>query len=103
MIVKAIKLISGEELVAEIIHEEFIGENPCITFRNPLVIMMNRTQSGDINVGFVPFAPYLGKHPTITLPMNKIIFVIEVDNQMVEQYMSIFSGIVTPTKQLIVG
>ena len=101
MIVKAIKLISGEELVAEIIHED--EANLCITFRNPLVIMMNRTQSGDINVGFVPFAPYLGKHPTITLPMSKIIFVIEVDNQMVEQYMSIFSGIVTPTKQLIVG
>lgn len=99
MDVKAIKLISGEEIVAEVLHEEPGVE---ITLKNPLAIMMSRNRDGDLNVGFVPFAPYLGKSPTITFTNDKIIFAIEVDDQMKNQYTSIFSGIVTPTKKLIV-
>lgn len=99
MNVKALKLISGEEIVAEIVSEE----DGVVTLRNPLAIMLSRAQSGDLNVGFVPFAPYLGKEPTIKLEVSKLQFINEVDEQMKNQYNSIFGGIVTPPKQLIIG
>lgn len=99
MTVKGIKLLSGEELVAEVLHED----ESEITIKNPLAIMLRQSPTGDIAVSFIPFAPYLGKRPTMTFPMNKIIFAIEVDDQMQNQYNSVFGGIVTPPKQLIVG
>ena len=106
MTIKAIKLVSGEELVAEVLHEsvdETTLEVKEITIQNPLAIMIQRAPTGDLNVLLIPFAPYLGRHPTITFPMNRIIFMVEVDEQMRNQYNTVFGGVVTPPKQLIVG
>jgi hypothetical protein len=105
MTIKAIKLISGEELVGEIIHEDHGVDTLLkeITVKNPLAIRMQRHPNGDLQIGFVPFAPYLGKSPTITFAGNKILFAIEVDTKMASQYNSIFSGIVTPPKEIILG
>lgn len=99
MNVKAVKLISGEEIVGEVLRE---SENE-LTIKNPLAVMLSRSQTGDINVGFIPFAPYIGKHPEITFKTNNLVMVSEVDEQMRNQYNSVFGGIVTPPKQLIVG
>lgn len=99
MNVKAFKLISGEELVAEVVEEN----DGVFKIKNPLAIMLSKAPSGDLNVGFVPFAPYLGKEPELELKLENLQFVNEVDEQMETQYNSIFSGIVTPPKQLITG
>lgn len=105
MTVKAIKLVSGEELIGEVIHEDvgndgFIEE---VSLKNVLAVMIQRDHQGNLNVGFIPFAPYLGKDVTFDFHHSKFIFVKEVDDQMKNQYNSIFGGIVTPPKQLIVG
>jgi hypothetical protein len=101
MNVQAMKLVSGEEIVAEVVKEDV--ELGLITIKNPLAIMLSRNQTGDLNVGFVPFAPYLGNEPTIELELKKLQFINEVDEQMKNQYNSIFGGIITPPKQLITG
>lgn len=99
MTVKALKLISGEEIVGEVVSES----ETHIKLKNPLAIMLARTQTGDLNVGFIPFAPYLGKDLEIELKLENTQFCKEVDEQMKNQYNSIFGGIVTPPKQLIIG
>lgn len=99
MLVKALKLISGEELIGEVLDEDY----QVVNVRNLLAIMIQRTPTGDLNVGFIPFAPYLGKNTTFEFKREQLLFVKEVDDQMANQYNSIFGGIVTPTKQLIVG
>lgn len=102
MTVKAVKLISGEELVGEVVHEEKTGELVTeITLKNVLAILIQRAQDGNLGVGFVPFAPYLGRNTSFDFPMEKLLFVKEVDDQMANQYNSIFGGIVTPPKTLI--
>lgn len=104
MTIKAIKLISGEELVGEVLHEEKIeGTNYIteITLKNVLAILISRGQDGNLGVGFVPFAPYLGKGTSFDFPVEKLLFIKEVDTQMANQYNSIFGGIVTPPKTLI--
>lgn len=108
MTVKAVKLISGEELVGEVVHEEKIGSSQGdivteITLKNVLMIMIQRDKEGNLNIGFVPFAPYLGKEVAFDFQMEKIIFAKEVDTQMANMYNSVFSGIVTPPKNLILG
>ena len=105
MTIKAVKLISGEELVGEVVHEErgndgFIEE---ISLKNVLAIMIQRAQDGNLSVGFVPFAPYLGKNTTFDFRHEKLLFVKEVDDQMANPYNSIFGGIVTPPKTILLG
>jgi len=97
MLVKAVKLISGEELVGEVVHEE----EDEITLKNALAIVLSRTPTGDLSVGFVPFAPYLGRGTHFDFKAKDLIFVKEVDEQMKNQYNSLFGGIVTPPKTLI--
>ena len=99
MDVKAIKLVSGEELIGEVIHED----ESSISLRNPLAIMLQRTNTGDLNIGFIPFAPYVGKDVTFDFASSNLIFSKEVDEQMKSQYTTIFGGIVTPPKTLILG
>ena len=97
MTVKAIKLISGEELIGEVLHEE----ESVLALKNVLAIVIRQAQDGNLTVGFVPFAPYLGRNTTIDFQTDKLIFVKEVDDTMANQYNSIFGGIVTPPKTLI--
>lgn len=96
--VKVVKLVSGEEIVCEVLYENSMD----ITIKNPLMITMRPTQTGDLQIGFIPYAPYLGKNPSITINRGRIIFVQEVDENMRNQYNSIFGGIVVPPKQLLV-
>lgn len=100
MTVKAVKLVSGEELIGEVIHEEPGLE---ITLKNVVAVMIQRTHTGDLSIGFVPFAPYTGKGASFSFELVKTVFVKEVDDQMANQYNSMFNGIVTPPKELILG
>lgn len=106
MTVKAVKLISGEELIGEVVEGITVSgseEKTSIALKNVLIIMISRNQSGDLGIGFIPFAPYLGKGVIHDFDMSQLIFVKEVDEQMTNQYNSIFGGIVTPPKSLILG
>jgi hypothetical protein len=96
MTVKAIKLVSGEELIGEVIYE-----GDFVTIKNILAIVIRQAQDGNLTVGFVPFAPYLGRGASVDFAKSKLIFIKEVDDQMANQYNSIFGGIVTPPKTLI--
>jgi len=100
MTVKAVKLVSGEELIGEVIHEEPGLE---ITLKNVVAVMIQRTQSGDLSIGFVPFAPYTGKGGSFSFELVKTIFVKEIDDQMANQYNSMFGGVVVPPKQILLG
>jgi hypothetical protein len=100
MLIKVLKLVSGEEVVAEIVHHD----ESEIVIKNPLAIILQRgQQQGEIGIGFVPFAPYAGRSATINIRKDKIVFEFEVDDEMRNQYNTIFGGIVTPPKTLIVG
>ena len=97
--IKAIKLISGEELLGEVVFEN----DEEITLKNVLCILLSRQQDGNLGIGFVPFAPYLTKGISLDFKLDHLIFAKEVDNQMANQYNSIFGGIVVPPKTLITG
>lgn len=65
MTIKVFKLISGEELIAEVVdsreHE--------MTIENPTTIMMQQTERG-VGVALVPYMPYAGK--TVELSRSAI-------------------------------
>ena len=98
MSVKTLKLVTGEELVVEITEET----EPAITFKNPVAAILQRTQSGDGALGFMPWM-HSAQGP-FTIPLIQIVCVAEVAEEVKNGYNQIFgAGIVVPPKQLITG
>ena len=93
--VKLIRMISGEEIIAEVLD----WKDGLVTVQNPLVVIPQQGQ-----VGFMPWATVIDpERPEIGLDMKHVIYSVEVTPDVVSQYAKIFgSNIVLPEKKLIV-
>ncbi|WDS60925.1 hypothetical protein SBM1_00052 [Synechococcus phage S-BM1] len=93
--VKLIRLITGEEIIAEVLD----WKNGIMTIQNALVVIPQQGQ-----VGFAPWATVIHPEmPEIGLDMKHVIYSVAVADPVVKQYNEIFgSNIVLPEKQLIV-
>ena len=95
--IKALKLVSGEELVVEITNEE----GDLITFKNPVACVMQRRQDGPA-LGFMPWMQ--AADGPFTISCDKIITAGDVAEEVKNGYNQIFgAGIVVPPKDLILG
>lgn len=97
--IKAVKLVSGEELVVEIISEE----GDLVTFKNPVAAVLQRSQqTGGAALGFMPWM-HAADGP-FTIDRTKIICMTNVADEVKNGYNQIFgAGIVVPPKSLITG
>ena len=96
MDVKLLRIITGEEVVVELISEQ---ENS-IVVKNGLVVI----PSGQ-SVGFAPWAMVIDKdNPEITVSLDHIVYMAAVDPSIVKKYNEIYgSKLITPDeKKLIV-
>lgn len=95
--IKALKLVSGEELVVEITLE---SENS-IAFKNPVACVMQRRQEGPV-LGFMPWMQ--ASNGPFKIDLDKIVTIADVADEVKNGYNQIFgAGIVVPPKDLIVG
>jgi len=94
MNVKLLRIITGEEVLAEVLSED---ENT-VTVQNGLVVLPNAN-----GVGFAPWATVISKEKKeITLSREHLVYVVECDDSVQDKYESIFGKIVKPeTKKLI--
>ena len=96
MTVKYIRFLSAENVVADIVEETADS----ITIRDAIVAMP--IEDGT-KVGFAPFAPLQDPNENeLTIPKSMVMYIANVAPNLEEQYNSMFSRIVTPTKKLIV-
>lgn len=94
MNVKLLRIITGEEVIAELVSE---ASETTITVKNGLVVMPNAQ-----GVGFAPWATVISKRkPEIVVDRKFIVYMVECEDTVVEKYESIFSPIETPSKKLI--
>ena len=93
MNVKLLRIVTGEEVIAELLSED---ENT-ITVKDGLVVIPNPQ-----GVGFAPWATVISKQkPEITIDRKFIVYMVECDVGVVEKYESLFSPIEKPSKKLI--
>ena len=93
MNVKLLRIVTGEEVIAEVLSEG----TEYITVKNALVVIPQAQ-----NVGFAPWATVISKQkPEITVDRKFLVYVVECDGDVVEKYESIFSPIDKPSKKLI--
>ena len=99
MTIKAIKLVSGEELAVEITDEN----DTSITFKNPVACVLQRSQqTGGAALGFMPWMH--SANGPFTVDKSKIICSSELAEEVKIGYNQIFgAGIVVPPKDLILG
>ena len=95
MNVKLIRMWSGEDVIADQVGDLIDS----IVIRNPIVAI----PAGNGQLGFAPWSPLL-KNKNVDLEITKkyIVYIAEVQEQILEQYEQMFSVIKSPSKKLIV-
>ena len=95
MDVKLIRIITGEEIVAEVVSET----DDTITVQNGLVVLPTNT-----GVGFAPWATVISKeNPEITVSKTHVVYVAEVQDDVSKKYNEMFgSKLITPDKKKLI-
>ena len=102
MDIKVLKLVTGEEVMGEVIDEN----NGNFTLNNVVGIAVVRGKDGQPNVGFSPFPLYAEAESNIHRTFNRehIVYSYEPAEDFKTNYDQIFgTGLITPPKKLIVG
>lgn len=114
-IVKLIRLLSGEDIVAEIVTSEkrmlltgdFGGKEPemdldsgNLTIKNPLQLIVV-PQGEKMAMKFAPWVPFRESEEHVTIRASTIVYVTNADKKLVEQYNQITSPIQQPPQGLI--
>mgnify|MGYP000485662838 CR=1 FL=1 len=95
MNVKLIRVLSGEDVVADLVKE---GDGT-ITIINPIVAI----PSGNGTMGFAPWSPILKERGTeLEIPRSYVVYIAETQDGIVDQYKQMFSLIQTPDKKKII-
>jgi len=88
MAVKVCKLVSGEDVIADIDNDD-LG----YVLNNPALIVIQQTQDGRVGAAFAPFAPY-AKDGKVRIFKNAVIGEMEIDVKLINEYNRVFgSGI----------
>jgi len=97
--IRLIKMISGEDLIAEIVVQI---ENQII-IKNPVrvVVMPSKTNPQSPTVGFAPWAEF-SDEKQFTIHMNHVIVTMKPIQEFINQFNSMFGGIVAPSSKLII-
>lgn len=82
--VKLIRMITGEEIIAEIVSET----DDTITVQNGLVVLPSAQ-----GVGFAPWATVISKEePEIEMSKNHIVYVVAVQEDVSSKYNEMFGS-----------
>jgi hypothetical protein len=98
MTVKIVRLINGEELLGEIMP----SSSDVCRIKNPvrIIVMPNKIDPKTPSVGFAPWAEF-SEDREFSLDKRHILAIINPIKEFVNQYNSMFGGLVVPTSNLI--
>lgn len=103
MDIQILKLVTGEEVLAEIESQD----ESCYVLVNPVGIAVVRGKDGQPNVGLAPFPLHAEQKPDATIAILKrsVVYSYVPAQDFINNYNQIFgSGIVVPPqKQIITG
>ena len=94
MTVKLIRMWSGEDVIADIVEES----TDSILITDPIVAVPSPQQW---NIAFAPWSPLLQKDK-IGITKKYVGYIGDPQEEIIEQYNTMFGKISTPTKKLII-
>ena len=93
MTVKLIRMWSGEDVIADITKED----SDSITITDPIVAVPSQKQG---QIAFAPRSPLLEKDK-LEVTKKYVVYMANPQEEIIEQYNSMFGKISKPTKKLI--
>jgi hypothetical protein len=98
--IKILKLVTGEELLGEVTQAAPIPT--AVSIKNPvrIIVMPNKVDPKTPNVGFAPWAEF-SDQKTFTIDKSHVLCIIDPIKEFVNQYNTMFGGLVVPTSNLI--
>ena len=96
--IKIIKLTTGEELIGDV---EDKGLWYSVKNAVLVAIVPSRTNPQQPSIGLAPWLPYAENDP-ILISKNSVVYEAKPVKEMISNYSSIFSGIITAPKTLLV-
>tara|TARA_B100000902_G_scaffold195544_1_gene186823 strand:+ start:355 stop:639 length:285 start_codon:yes stop_codon:yes gene_type:complete len=93
MTVKLVRMWSGEDVIADIVKED----SDSIVITNPIVAVPSQQQG---QIAFAPWSPLL-KKDKIEVTKKYLVYIGDPQEEIIEQYNSMFGKLSKPTKQLI--
>lgn len=96
---KLLKLISGDEIIGEILSETNIE----VIIKNPVrvVVMPSKANPQTPTVGFAPWAEF-SEDKQFSIHKAHVIASMKPVQEFINQYNAMFGGIVAPSSKLIV-
>lgn len=101
MDIRVLKLITGEEVLGEIVSDSAV-----IRVKNPVGIAVVRDKSGMPNVGFTPFPLHVESKSGLTVDFERqnVVYSYIPAEDFIRNYDQIFgSGIILPKQQIVTG
>ena len=95
MKIKLLRLVSGEELIAEVAN----SSEDSYTLKDAIVMI----PAGEGRIGFMPFLPYTEAKDGISIRKQDVMFVVDPIEDLIDQFRQARSGIETPPKGIITG
>ena len=95
MKIKLLRLVSGEEVIAEITN----SNEDSYQIKDAIVMI----PAGEGKLGFMPWMPYTKAAEGVSIRKQDVMFVIDPIEDLVDQFRSARSGIQTPPKGIITG
>ena len=93
MTVKLIRMWSGEDVIADITKED----TDSITITDPIVAVPSQQQG---QIAFAPWSPLLQKDK-LEVTKKYIVYIGDPQEEIIEQFNSMFGKLSKPTKKLI--
>tara|TARA_B100000900_G_scaffold235588_1_gene200008 strand:- start:505 stop:789 length:285 start_codon:yes stop_codon:yes gene_type:complete len=94
MTVKLVRMWSGEDVIADITEEN----SDSITITDPIVAVPSQQQG---QIAFAPWSPLL-QRDKLEVTKKYIVYIADPQDEIIEQYNSMFGKISKPTKKLII-
>ena len=94
MTVKLIRMWSGEDVIADIVEDN----SDSIVITDPIVAVPSPQQW---NIAFAPWSPLLQKDK-IEVTKKYVVYEGNPQEEIIEQYNTMFGKLSTPTKKLII-
>ena len=97
--IKLIKLLNGQDIVAEVISQT----NETVRIKNPVavVVVPSRTDPKTPSVGLAPWAEF-SEDKMMSINSFHVMCITTPVKEFINQYNTIFGGIVMPSSKLIV-
>jgi len=96
--IRIIKLVTGEELLGDVTDQGL-----AYSIKNAVIVALvpSRANPQQPSVGLAPWMPYAENDPVV-IPKQHVVYDAKPVKEMINNYNSIFGGIITPPKTLLV-